>query len=110
TLLDPAVQSLKSHFQQLFDLGRYLPYWESPSRITAIALVISTDVDADDVPFFEDPFPRDPMDHFIVDRRTNRRRISVITQKSGFTVVLLEKVERELIEFLRRNPGFYPSP
>src|SRR5450759_4948547 len=54
-------------------LGRRRPHEERPSSVAVVTLPDRSGVHGDDLALFDDPFARDPMDNFVVDRDADAR-------------------------------------
>ena len=103
-LLDRLVQRLVRHPQQRRRLLRHRTDRQRDRAVAEIPVERRADVDRDDVAALQQPAPRgDAVDHLVVDRRANRRRIPVIPLERRRRARLPDPLLGQRIEIARAH-------
>ena len=104
--LDRLVERLFGHPQQPRRFLRHRPDRQRDRAVAEIPVERRADVDRNDVAFVQHPAARrNPVDHLVVDRRADRRRIPVITLERRRRPRGENPLLRQRIEVRRRRPG-----
>src|SRR6185295_5569980 len=105
-LLDAAPHRLEATLGQALRLHRGLANEVHPARITVEALFDDGDIDIDDVAALEHPLARYAVADDVIDRRTDRLRISLVMQVRGYCVLVIhDVVVTQSVKFFRGHAG-----
>ena len=102
--LDRLVERLLGDPQQRRRLFRHLPDRQRHRAVAEVAVERGADVDRDHVALVQHPpARRDPVDHLLVDRRADRRRVAVIPLERRHRAGRRDPLLRQRVEIRRRH-------
>ena len=108
--LNPLVQRLPGHLKELRQFLGDLAHRKGPGRITAKPFVVDPHIQPDDIAFLERSRVGNPVDNFMIDRRTQSRRIPLIPLKGWISSHTDDHILGNLIELKRRGAGLDQRP
>ena len=108
SLFNGVVKTVACNFTQCLCLVAYCTYIKCPSVITNPTINGSACINGDDVALFKHcARRRNAMNNLVVNRRTKRSRISVVTLKRRNSAMQTNKVFYRAVNFLGSNTRFY---
>ena len=108
SLFNSIMKTVARNFAQRFCLVAYCTYIKCPSVVTNPTINSGACVNGDDVTFFKyRARRRNAVNNLIVNRRTKRSRISVVTLKRRNSAMQTNKVFYCAVNFFGSNTRFY---
>ena len=105
-----SLDSLKKTFfryaDELAPFFRNLPDTERPATVAVKTVLISAQIDADDIALADHPIVRNAVHDRFVNRNASRCGIPAVTETGRLCAARLDEIIDERIDFLRRHAGF----
>ena len=103
--LNTQIQAFLRYVQKLLGLFADLPHRKGKRIVSVESADTGAHINADDVPFPQDPLRRgNPMDHFVVHRNTGRPGEAAVSQEGWLSPLTDDKMMENPIQLQRGHP------